>query len=94
MFADMLGILEAVSRLRENATKGMVQKMNIHLTVGQVGRLLTNLEKEGYLQSEMVAWGGTGKRIYAPTDRCHTNMLIVSSAIDAAMVPAEMAVAS
>lgn len=89
MFSEYLGIIESVARLGENATKGGVQRMNSCMTVGQVERRLKALVADGYLISERVDYAGTGKVVYALTNRCQTNMLIVTKCVDAVIVAAE-----
>lgn len=80
-FATFLGCIESVARLNENATVGNIQKMNLHLTVGQVGRALKQLMEEGYMHSRREPHGRTGKTVYYLSGRCSTNMLIVDKAI-------------
>ena len=43
-FANFLGVIESVARLNEDATIGNVQKMNSHMTRGQVERCMKQLE--------------------------------------------------
>lgn len=86
LFASFLGCIESVARLGDNATAGNVQKMNSHLTIGQVKRLLRQLGEEGYVESEYVAYGRTGKYVYRLSQRCDVNMNIVTGAINQVFV--------
>lgn len=81
MFANSLGILEAMARLGKKATIGNINKMNLHMTRGQVDRCLKNLMVEGYAEFEEVPYGRTGMKIWKTSDRCWTNMCIVANAI-------------
>lgn len=82
LFASFLGCIESVTRLGEGATIGAVQKMNTHLTAGQVKRCLTQLEKEGYMHHKIVPYGKTGKAVYYLSNRCVTNLDIVARATE------------
>lgn len=82
LFASFLGVIESVARLNENATIGNVQKMNSHLTRGQVERCLKQLEIEGYMHHKIEHYGRTGKKVWYLSGRCSTNMSIVNRAID------------
>jgi len=81
MFANFLGVIEAIARLEANATVGNIQKMNLHLTRGQVERALKNLMTEEYVTFEMMPYGKTGKKVWACSNRCVTNMCIVANAV-------------
>lgn len=81
MFANSLGILEAIARLGLGATAGEINKMMPHMTRGQVDRLLRNLVVEKYVEFTTVPYGRTGKKIWSNTDRCYQNMCIVANAI-------------
>lgn len=81
MFANSLGVLEAIARLGLRATGGEINKMMPHMTRGQVDRLLRNLAIEGYATFSAVPYGRTGKKIWFITKTCHTNMCIVANAI-------------
>lgn len=94
LFASFLGCIEAVARLNDNATIGNVQKMNLHLTVGQVKRCLSQLETEGYMHHKMEPYGRTGRKVYYLSNVCVTNIVLVASAADQAGYTAEMAQAS
>lgn len=94
MFASFLGTIEAVARLGENATVGNVQKMNMHLSVGQVGRLLKQLETEGYMHHKLEPYGRTGKKVYYLSNLCVTNVCITANAAHEAGYVADEAVAS
>lgn len=82
LFASFLGCIEAIVRLGENATPGCVQKMNSHLTIGQVRRVLNQLEKEGYVEHELKPYGGTGKRVYHLSKTAEKNIIIIASDIE------------
>jgi len=84
LFASFLGCLESIARLNDTATAGNIQKMNPHLTIGQVKRCLSQLETEGYAHHKIERHGRTGKKVYYLSNRCSTNVLILNSAIDAA----------
>jgi len=84
LFASFLGCIEAVARLGENATAGNVQKMNLHLSVGQVKRCLSQLEAEGYMHHKIEHHGRTGKKVYYLSNLCSTNILCVDNAINTA----------
>lgn len=84
LFASFLGCIEAVVRLNDNATAGNVQKMNLHLTIGQVKRALTQLEKEGYMHHKIERYGRTGKKVYYLSNLCVTNVCIVANAANEA----------
>jgi hypothetical protein len=81
MFANNLGMIDAIAQLGERATIGEIQKMNPHLTRGQVERLIKGLCTEKYVDFKTVAYGRTGKRIWFITDRCFTNMCTVAKII-------------
>lgn len=82
LFASFLGVIEAVARLNEDATIGNVQKMNPHLTRGQVARCMDQLETEGYMHHKTERHGRTGKKVYYLSNTCSTNMCIVDKAIN------------
>jgi len=82
LFATFLGCIESIARLCDNATAGNIQKMNSHLSIGQVKRALSQLEIEGYVSHVLVPYGRTGKRVYRLTNQCMTNVFITSKAID------------
>lgn len=84
MFSEFLGIIEAVARLNDNATKGAIQRMNSHMTVGQVERRIKSLVGDGYLHSKVEPHGRTGKIVYYLSNVCSTNMHITNKAIDEA----------
>ena len=84
MFSEFLGIIEAVARLNDNATKGAIQRMNSHMTVGQVERRIKSLVADGYLHSKVEPHGRTGKIVYYLSNVCSTNMHITNNAIDEA----------
>lgn len=84
LFASFLGVIESVARLNEDATIGNVQKMNSHLTRGQVERCLKQLETEGYMHHKIEPYGRTGKKVWYLSGLCSTNMFIVNKAIDEA----------
>lgn len=84
MFSFYLGVLEAMSRLGENATVGNIQKMNLHLTRGQVQRVLNSLEGEMYIAYRVEKHGRTGKKVYYALNLCVTNVFITSKALDEA----------
>lgn len=75
MFANCLGVLEAAAKLCEGATAGAIQKMNPHMTNGQVRRVLEMLEGEGYIARSFVPYGRTGKYIWWPTERGIINIM-------------------
>jgi len=81
MFANSLGVIEAIARLGAKATIGNINKMNLHMTRGQVDRALKNLMTEGYVLFETVPYGRTGMKIWKNSDNCWTNMCIVANAI-------------
>jgi len=81
MFADFLGVLEAIAILGDRATAGEINKMMPHKTRGQVDRILRNAGIEGYVEYINVPYGRTGKKIWRNTDKCYTNMCIVANAI-------------
>jgi len=78
MFANCLGVIEAVAKLGENATIGQVQRMNSHLSRGQVERVLKQLAKEDYVGYFEFAHGRTGKKVWHIRNRCHVNIAIVA----------------
>lgn len=78
LFASFLGAIEAVVALGDNATVGNVQKMNLHLTRGQVQRVLNQLVGEGYLNVDNVPYGATGKKVYSLSQVCMTNVTILA----------------
>lgn len=82
MFASYLGVLEAVAYLGDSATIGNVQKMNLHMTRGQVQRIIKSLMGEGYLTETELPYGRTGKKVYHPTERCRQNVSIVAKRVD------------
>lgn len=82
LFASYIGCLEIVAKLGALATAGNVQKWNPHLTIGQVKRVLCQLEGEGYVEKVLESYGRTGRWVYSVTEKCHTNMFIVNSAIE------------
>lgn len=82
LFASFLGCIESIARLRSNATAGNIQKMNSHLTVGQVKRCLSQLEKEGYVIHELQPYGRTGRNVYYLSNVCVTNIVIVAGAAE------------
>lgn len=84
MFSEFLGIIQAIARLNENATKGSIQRMNSHMTVGQVERRIKSLIADGYLHSKIEPHGRTGKIVYYLSSRCETDMFIVNNSIDQA----------
>lgn len=84
MFSEYLGILEAIARLNDGATKGAIQKMNSHMTVGQVQRRLTALLEDGYVHFKLESHGRTGKIVYYLSGRCSTKMHCVNEAINEA----------
>ena len=81
LFASYLGAIEAIARLGEKATVGEIQKMNSHLTRGQMQRVLNGLMGEGYVNFTTVKYGRTGKKVYYVTDRCVVNVSIVGRAV-------------
>ena len=81
LFASYLGCLQAIARLKYEATVGQVQKMNPHLTVGQVKRILVSLDAEGYVWCEKVAYGGTGKNVYHLSGKCLSNVFSVNDSM-------------
>lgn len=85
MFALALGVIESVARLRENATVGNIQKMNSHKTRGQIERMLVSLQEEGYVTYHVEKYGRTGRKVWSLTDRCYTNMHIVTEATENAI---------
>jgi len=88
LFASFLGMLEAIVKLNDAATAGNIQKMNMHLTIGQVKRLLCQLESEGYVHHKLEAYGRTGKRVYYLSGVCATNVNILNFYIvEAGYVP-------
>lgn len=89
LFSSYIGCIEAVARLGENATVGNIQKMNMHLTVGQVKRVMKYLASEKYVFSETRPYGRTGKNVYYLSNLCVTNLYITSRATeDAGYIPA------
>jgi len=83
LFATFLGCIESIAHLIDEATAGNIQKMNSHLTIGQVKRALAQLEKEGYVTNVVMPHGRTGKRVYRLTSTCMTNIFITNKKIDA-----------
>jgi len=84
LFASFLGVIESVARLNDDATIGNVQKMNSHLTRGQVERCLKQLETEGYMHHKIERYGRTGKKVFYLSSLCVTNICITAGAADAA----------
>lgn len=82
LFSSFIGCIESIARLGDNATVGQVQKMNSHLTVGQVKRCIDQLSREGYVVGELVKHGRTGKRVFHLSDLCVTNVFYLGKAID------------
>lgn len=82
MFANCLGVIEAAARLGGNATAGNIQKMNSHMTIGQVKRVLGKLIAEEYIEASLEAYGRTGRYIYSVTNLADTNIGIVARAIE------------
>jgi len=89
LFATFLGCIESIATLNDDATAGNIQKMNSHLSVGQVKRALKQLETEGYVRNVLMPYGRTGKRVYRLTNLCMTNVYITNNKIDA-MVSTEI----
>jgi DNA-binding PadR family transcriptional regulator len=80
MFANFLGCLESACSLKGDATIGNIQKMNPHMTRGQVERALNNLASEGYVFFETVAYGRTGKKVWHATENGIINLCAVTRA--------------
>ena len=81
MFANFLGVLEAVLMCGGKATAGEVQRYNPHMTIGQVKRAMNSLVAEGYLDAEKVKYGRTGKWVFVLSNRAKTNLCIVARRI-------------
>lgn len=78
MFSNMLGVVEAVAKLQSGATIGAIQKMNPHLSRGQVERVLKGLMGEGYVEFQIAPHAATGKKVWNVTNRCMTNLYYVA----------------
>lgn len=91
MFSSYLGVIEAVASLGENATAGNIQKMNIHLTLGQVKRILKSLEGEWYAAPRREPHGRTGKDVWYLLNVCTTNIFYANKRIEMAGYHAEVA---
>lgn len=82
LFATFLGCIHAIVELGRFATVGGIQKMNPHLSVGQVKRALKQLEREGYAIGETEPYGRTGRTVYRISNLCDTNLALINTCID------------
>jgi len=82
LFANFLGVIQAIVDLNDNATAGQIQRMNPHMTKRQVETYLKNLEREGYLHNKIEPHGSTGKRVYYLSGKAVYDIQIVTKHID------------
>jgi len=68
MFVNAMSCIEVVSRTLAGTTIGQIQKAAPWMTRGQVERIMKGMENDGYVWSEVIAYGRTGKRVYRMTE--------------------------